>query len=271
MSDEEPADPSPPRKRSMWSRIFTSHDFARDLTVTALGVLIALGIGEIVEEIRWKFRVRAAEAAMEKELSLVNALYHEQLALEPCVTRRLSELSEILSEARRTGRLPDIQNISYPPDHGGAGDSWTITLGSEIPLHMDTDRLMGISTAWVNEDTYSANVAATRDGFLQLALMEHRPGPATDNVLTVLETALIKARNAEYGAWYLAKRDSEVLASFGIQPSFDPQQKWDEKQLQADARSRLLCQPLKVDGQPYQLKGKVIQYSKGRPDQPAPN
>ena len=271
MSDKEAAEPEAVRRPSLLKRIFKSHDFARDITVTTLGVLIALGIGEIVEEIRWKLRVNAASAAMEKELALVNAIYHEQLALQPCITRRLSEVSEVLADARKNGRLPDVENVSYTPYHGPAGDSWTITLGSEIPLHMDRDRLIGLSTAWVNEDAYASNVLDARNAFRQLQMVEGRPGPVSDNVLTTVETALTRAKAVEYDAWYIANRDSQVLEESGIAPSFDPNRPWKENETRDQVRKRLLCEPLIVDGKPYRLKGPLMQYSKGYPDNPVPN
>jgi hypothetical protein len=271
MSEVEPAMPEVRRKPPLFVRIVRSHDFLRDLTVTTLGVLIALGIGEIVEEIRWKFRVQAAEDAMEKELKLVNAIYREQLALQPCITRRISELSEVLADARRTGRLPDVRNVSYTPHHGSAGDSWTLLLGTEIPLHMEQGQLVGLATAWVNEDAFSENTASAREAFHQLRMIEGRAGPVSDNVLTVLEAALTKVQTVEYDAWYIANRDSRTLEEAGATPSLDPNEPWDEAKNRQRVRQRLICQPLQVDGKPYGLKGPLFQYAKGYPDNPVPD
>jgi hypothetical protein len=268
---EEPAEPERPRKRPLWVRIFKSHDFARDLAVTTLGVLIALGIGEVVEEIRWKFRVASAESAMENELRLVNAIYHEQLALQPCVTRRLSEISEVLAHARRTGRMPDVDNVSFTPDHGSAGDSWTIMLGTEIPLHMKQDQVLGIATLWVNEDAYAANVSSARVGFHELQLMEHRPGPVSDNVLTSLEISLVKVKAAVFDAWMVANRESERLAAMDIHPSYGANAPWNEKEMTKTVRQRFICKPLMVDGHPYRLKGPPIHFARGMLNQPEPS
>ena len=75
------------RRRGWLSRIFRSHDFARDLTVTTLGVLIALGIGEIVEEVRWKLRIAANDDAMRQEAGLLHSVYIERTMLQPCIAR----------------------------------------------------------------------------------------------------------------------------------------------------------------------------------------
>ena len=69
---------APKRRRSLIGRIFRSHDFARDIVVTTLGVLIALGIGEIVEEVRWKFRIAANDKAMRAEAGLLHGVYVER-------------------------------------------------------------------------------------------------------------------------------------------------------------------------------------------------
>ena len=69
MDDQEEAK-APARRRPLLARIFRSHDFLRDITVTTLGVLIALAVGEAVDEIRWQFRINATERVMREELGL---------------------------------------------------------------------------------------------------------------------------------------------------------------------------------------------------------
>jgi hypothetical protein len=255
MDDSDKTETAPPR-RSFWKRMFRSHDFARDIVVTTLGVLIALGIGELVEEVRWKFRIAASDRVMREELGLLRGAYVEKLALQPCISRRLSEISEVLADARRSGRLPAIANIAYPPNHGGFGDSWALALGTEVALHSDPRELMNTATAWANEKSFSGLVDRERDAFDRLLLLEGRAGPIEPATLLEAERQLTEAIIATDGSQYIARQDNQVLSENGIKAMITPTLPIDAAAVK-QARQRNLCRPLMVDGRPYQLKGEV--------------
>ena len=258
-SESKAGEPSLARQPGLAARIFRSHDFARDIVVTTLGVLIALGIGEIVEEIRWKLRIAAIDDATKEEAGLLHTVYIERQILEPCIARRLSELGELLREARATGRLPDIRNISAPPNRADYGDSWQVMLGTEIPLHVEPKKLMATATLWVNEDSYSDMVDRQRDAFDRLGMIENRPGPVSDNILTEAEKQLTEAIIASDTTFYIAQQDASVLTENKVPALYRPDTPLNRPLLQKESMRRYLCQPLEVDGQPYRLKGPVRQ------------
>jgi hypothetical protein len=252
-------------KGSAIAGIFRSRDFLRDIIVTTLGVLIALAIGAGVDELRWQFRIDATERVMREEMGLVGAVYIERRMLQPCIARRLSELGEILSEARSTGRLPKVENTSYPPNHARFGDSWALMMGNETPLHIDPQKLINTATFWVNNSAYSSMVDRERDAFDRLSLIENRPGPVSDNILTELDRQLIEAMIASDSSLWIARQDSRVLAENGVAPLYRPNETLDKARMADQLRRRFICQPLRVDGRPYRLKGPVRQ-----PRQPTP-
>ena len=259
----------PKPRRNLLVRIFRSHDFARDIVVTTLGVLIALGIGEIVEEVRWKLRIAANDKAMRAEAGLLRGVYIERDMLEPCIARRLTELQEVLAAARSSGRLPDIRNVAAPPNRADFGDSWEVMLGTEIPLHIDPKDLMGTATLWVNEDAYSDMVDRQRDAFDRLALLEGRPGPANESLLLELERQLIEAQIMSDRTLYIARQDDESMGRFGVTALSRPDTPLDRKLLRDELRQRYLCRPLEVDGKPYRLKGPVRQARQAMVPDPA--
>jgi len=247
----------PGRKPPLLVLIVKSHDFARDLTVTTLGVLIALGIGEVVDEIRWKFRVAAAEAAMDAELGLVHGAYTEKVALQPCLNRRLSEVAEIVATARETGRLPDIKNISNPPDHGSFGDSWQLALSSDIPLHIDNRKLMRIATIWANARYFAEAAHRERDAFDRLALLEGHAGKVSQELLDEADKQLTEAQAATDASSGIGERDGEMLARNGIPAMLTETKALDSATLKKIVSGRNVCRPMLVDGKPYRLKGPV--------------
>ena len=259
----------PKRRRNFIARIFRSHDFARDITVTTLGVLIALGIGEAVEEVRWKIRIAANEKAMRAEAGLLHAVYIERDLLEPCIARRLSELREVLDEARTTGRLPAIRNVAAPPNRAGFGDSWEVMLGTEIPLHVDPAVLMSTATLWVNEDAYSAMVDRQRDAFDRLRMIENRPGIASESLLLELEKQVVEAEIASDTTLFIARQDAQSLKENNVTALYRPNTPLDRGRLRRELERRYLCRPLEVDGAPYRLKRPVRQARQALAPEPA--
>lgn len=256
-TENEGAPLKPTARSNFIARILRSHDFVRDLTVTTLGVLIALGIGEIVDEIRWQIRIAATENAMRQEAGLLHAVYIERTMLQPCLARRLTELREVLAEARNSGRLPLIQNISAPPNRGNFGDSWNMMIGSEIPLHIAPRDLMATATIWVNEDGYSDMIDRERDAFDRLGIIENRAGPIGESLLTEAEKQLTEATIAGDVTYFIARQDSEELVRDKVPALYRPDTALDRKLLAAETRRRYLCQPLMVNGKPYRLKSPV--------------
>lgn len=241
-------------RRSLAARVFRSHDFIRDIVVTTLGVLIALGIGEIVEEVRWKFRIAATDEAMREEAGLLHTVYIERQMLEPCIARRLTELGEVLHDARVSGRLPLIRNISAPPNRADYGDSWQVMLGTEIPLHIEPRKLMATATLWVNEDAYSDMVDRQRDAFDRLGMIENRAGPVSENTLAQVEVQLTEATIASDTTYHIAQQDAGLLRENKIPALYRPDTPLNQTLLRQESRRRYLCQPLEVDGKPYRLK-----------------
>ncbi|WP_118857062.1 hypothetical protein [Sphingomonas mesophila] len=245
-----------PAKRGRLARIVRSRDFARDILVTTLGVLIALGIGEVVEEIRWKLRIASTQTAIERELGLVHAVYLSELELQPCMARRIGELDELLAQARSTGRLPQIENIGFPPNFGGFGDSWDLATGTEIPLKMDSQAVLETATLWANEDIHETLVDRQRNAFDRLLILEDRAGPFSDGRLHEAERDLVEIKNVTASILFIARRDSEMLRQEGVRPMYGPGEPLDRKLLHRETRRRTICQPMNVDGAPYRLKGR---------------
>ncbi len=71
-------------------------EFAGEVGIIVLGVLIALGAQQIAESIHQRGEVRQTRNALDVELSHDLAAFDNRLNLEPCAQRRLSDVDLIL-------------------------------------------------------------------------------------------------------------------------------------------------------------------------------
>lgn len=130
--------------------------FAREVGSIVLGVLIALGLGAVANEVGWWVEVSSARRANSLELGETIGASIQRVAMDQCVERRLDELATIVDEAATTGRLPPLGNIQRPPFRTWDQGVWESTVNAQTASHFDRNELTAFSSisnfvSWLNE------------------------------------------------------------------------------------------------------------------------
>jgi hypothetical protein len=68
-------------------------EFAKEVGIIVLGVLIALGFEQVVQAWRWHEDARTTRQALAGEIEYSVLWAHERLAVEPCLRQRIGELT----------------------------------------------------------------------------------------------------------------------------------------------------------------------------------
>ncbi len=123
-------------------------EFIGEVGIIVVGVLIALAAEQLVETIHWKSQVAEARTALGVEISdsLGQAIEREKLSR--CVNKRLDEISVILSQASRSGRLPAVGDIGRPPFRTWVDNSWQSTMAGQTASHFDRHELSQLSVVY---------------------------------------------------------------------------------------------------------------------------
>ena len=117
-------------------------EFAGEVGIIVVGVLIALGAEQVVEDIRWQQRVREAEASMTKELAEDDGPQAAaRLVISSCIANRLDAAEAALIGERDRGTAFVAPKLTTPPFRTWDGDSWSAAVSSEATSHMATDRM----------------------------------------------------------------------------------------------------------------------------------
>ena len=222
--------------------------FVREVGSVVLGVLIALGIGEIADWGRWQWRVSVSEAAMRAELAGNRFNFAERRSYQACMTQRLEDMGAILGEARRTHRLPDIANLLGPgrrPTQFAALDSAT---SEGALLHMRRETAHEYTGAYVMARYYDAEIEQESPPWATLRLLEHAPGPIDGDLLATLLEAWAQAKIHTLWVGVIAEQSDDYLARLGIAiESMPAGATWRSFNEPHDT-----CKPLIVDGKSYQ-------------------
>jgi hypothetical protein len=137
-------------------------EFAGEVGIIVLGVLIALSAEQFVETLQWHRRVAEAEQAMRKELTEDDgAQAQARLALSGCFDRELETLDHALL-AERDGGVPfSPPRVAAPQFRTWDDNAWRAAVSADATLHMSTGRMFAWASAY--EFIPDMNEAALRE------------------------------------------------------------------------------------------------------------
>lgn len=133
-------------------------EFAGEVGIIVLGVLIALAAEQLVENLHWHQKVRRAEDAMRLELAQDDGPQaYGRVIIGPCLDAKLSRIHD------GAGHVPVQQlrqwALAYmPPFRSWDSEAWKTILSSEVGSHMGSERLIQWSSPYrVINDMTAAN------------------------------------------------------------------------------------------------------------------
>lgn len=109
--------------------------FAGEVGVIVLGVLIALGAQQLVEDWQWRGEVKDFRKAVEHELGRNLGILQNIMAARPCAARRLADLERVLADSR-AGRQDRIARPIGRPFLQTAFFSVWDNKGAEVVEHL---------------------------------------------------------------------------------------------------------------------------------------
>ena len=119
---------------------------AGEVGVIVLGVLIALGVGQVAEAVHWRDEVAQATAGLRDELGEVAEQAAEQQIAQPCVDRQLALLEERLLAPGAYRPAPLFEEAGLPsytvraPSRGWNDGIWQSVIGDNISSHLPPGR-----------------------------------------------------------------------------------------------------------------------------------
>ena len=226
-------------------------EFAGEVGIIVVGVLIALGAEQLVSTWHWRGEVRETDARLREEVALNLANVYERLAIDPCLRPRLAELRDELlksgsewpgSQARFAH---DVYNSGFPsvyrtPNRPWTRASWRTALNGEILSHFDAERVQQFSRLYdtidVLDQTQTEEVqAAATLGDLAFA----GPISSADQRGNLKTVARLDALNARM--LYLARLFIDEGRKDGITP--DQETSRDEMKQQREYRGSCVIEP----------------------------
>lgn len=227
--------------------------FLGEVGIIVLGVLVALAIGEVADDLRWDARAKDTVRSVRTEWAQNGGVFEERVLAQPCLDRRLVELKSIVREARQSGRLPNLSQIGRPPVRPLTTDSWKQVTASEVLLHIDPEQGRLFAAGYSQVERYISSVLLEIDMWAALRVLENNPGTISETLLADVETTLARLEDKSSQNSIVAKQEFESGRSIGIPASYFLL--LDREGTREDAlkhlRDRPICKALMVDGKPF--------------------
>ena len=223
--------------------------FAGEVAIIVLGVLIALGIGEFADSVRWSYRVSSSLDAIRVELENARGNVRNRIASQACIERRIAEVGIILRKARQTHSLPDVGAIGGPPNHLIVNSAFEVAKSEGVLLHMDRSKAMDLAVTYtLVTDAYLNLTEQEHKSWRTLRLLEGAPGKIDGDLLTLLLQAWADARELSTILGMVAQGSDEQLGKAGIAI---PKGTFIGGSTIGEAREGSRCPDLIVDRKPF--------------------
>lgn len=226
-------------------------EFAGEVGIIVIGVLIALGAGQLVENWHWRSEVRQTDQRLREEVAENLSSAYERFAIEPCLRPRLAELRDQLLKSgpewpgSKAQFANDVYRSGFPsvyrtPNRPWKQAAWRTALNGEALSHFSADRVQQFSalhdTIDMLDQTQGEEVKATTMlGDLAFA----GPISATDRRANLKTVATLDALDARI--LYLAHLLFDEARKAGI--SADPELVRKQIKQQRDYRGACVREP----------------------------
>lgn len=145
-------------------------EFAGEVGIIVVGVLIALTAEQAVEAWHWHRQVEKANESFKIELEDAAASAYERLAIQSCLTNRLSEVARRLDAAGLAWRgMPEhfggaqvyysnvLPVVYRPPAHNVPIQGWANALANGTLNHLSTDRAEVLGAAYSFDEQFQTD------------------------------------------------------------------------------------------------------------------
>lgn len=169
-------------------------EFAGEVGIIVLGVLIALSAEQIVEQFHWQAETRMARAALLAEAKDNLSSARSRQKQTPCVQRRLAEIAELFRDHSAGLPVRLAGPVKRPIPMGATRNAWDVSLSSQALGHMSLAERLKFADAFFNYQYWAQIQDREQDTWLTLGLLDN-PEILSENDWSVLHQAYAQARS----------------------------------------------------------------------------
>ena len=147
-------------------------EFAGEVGIIVIGVLIALGAEQVIESLRWQREAHEAIASLKDEIADHYFSGSEAMIAAPCIDRQLALLEQRLTKPGSYAPAPmySESSIDYTfraPDRLWSDDVWRSIVSEGVASHLPADIRLSLAA-------YYSQVAGARTNNAETQILNYR-------------------------------------------------------------------------------------------------
>src|SRR5579864_654706 len=147
-------------------------EFAGEVGIIVLGVLIALGAEQVAEALHWRAEMNGERQALYSEASENIGSVRWRQRLQPCIDRRLAEVDAIFHAHAAGKPLILSGNVARPVTSFMSTTAWQIAVSSQAVSHMSLEDKLRFARAFSSYENLDQALLREQDAWLKLGVLD---------------------------------------------------------------------------------------------------
>lgn len=198
--------------------------FLNEIMVIVIGVLIALGLEAIVEELHWRHKAEDGRKRLQLEMTANFGFAAEQAEVTPCILAQLDRLRAHLSQPGAAGtpmpvdHFPDNDAVLRLPTRSWVSNTWEALLQDGTASHLTEREQRYIGSFYGQASVMMGQVIKSGDAMGQMiatSFPAQLGQPARDQLLIAIAEQYRRTQ-------YMGRLSGQMMATMrdlGLQPS----------------------------------------------------
>jgi hypothetical protein len=224
--DTPPLQDPPPAPEETQVEIHKPHaaktwkEFFIELATITAGILIALGLEQLVEYVHWSHEVEMGRAAILSEIAANNDnLLAFRVAVAPCVEKQIAEADAVITALEQGSKSARITNFRQPVGALIRDSEWESERASQVLTHFPRAELALMGRYYGQLPDFRAFEFAEATTWQELSLLQNPPAGMTVSDLIRLRVSLRAARDLEGLMVVNARRQLRLSQQLGVSDS----------------------------------------------------
>jgi hypothetical protein len=211
-------------------------EFAGEVGIIVLGVLIALGAEQAVEMLHWRSEVADARRALNREVGYNLGAIVKRQQEAPCIDRRLQGIRALLAAPNARNGSKPRQPLGQPQLWRPRTNAWQTATTGQVAEHMPLNIRVGYAELYDEFNWYGQRAADETDAWSVLGELDD-PGVLGREDLAIVRQARSRAQVAADKLDAYLPQIVAVGAQLGVKPSLVVDTRLTAKAVEA------LCRP----------------------------
>jgi hypothetical protein len=191
-------------------------EFVGEVGIIVVGVLIAIGFEQLVEEIHWRNEAEHARTAIADDMAETNKALAFRAASEQCIARRINELDTIIEQIAGHTAVPPITTVIPDIGNGLFTAAWEANKASQTLTHLNRRELNLYGEYYLQLENVQRFMSREVEEWGILRVMEGDPNRLGPADIAGLRVAIQHAKFDNYLIGAIAKDELRTARALHI-------------------------------------------------------